>query len=79
MWKVNKKKQKTKNNEYTYTRTRFEKIYKYSGEVLYTREHKATASKLKQNFITIDKMKVYKGITNYNTLKEYNDVYNNKW
>ena len=50
-----------KNNEYTYTR--FENIYKYSGEVLYTREHKTVASKHKQNLIKIDELKVFKGIT----------------
>ena len=65
-----------KNNEYKYTR--FEKIYKYSGEVLYTREHKAVASKHKQNFVTIDELKVFKGITKVNILQVYNDLYSNK-
>ena len=62
-----------KNNEYAYTR--FEKIYKYSGEVLYTREHKAIALKQKQNFINIDELKVFKGITKYNILQVYHDLY----
>ena len=65
-----------KNREYAYTR--FEELCTYSGEVLSTREHKAITSKRKQNiFITIDELKVYKGTTKYDTLKVYNDLFNN--
>ena len=67
---------KNNNNEYAYTR--FVNIYEYSGEVLYTREHKAVASKHKQNFVTIDELKVFKGITKVNILQVYNDLYSNK-
>ena len=65
-----------KNNEYAYTG--YEKIYKYAGEVLSTREHNAMASKHKQNFINIDELKVFKGITKYNILKVHNDSCGNK-
>ena len=65
-----------KSNKYAYTR--FEELCTYSGEVLYTTEHKEITSKHKQNFITIDGLKVYKGTTEYNKLKVYNDLYNNK-
>ena len=63
-----------KNNKYVYTR--FEKLCTYSGEVLSTREHKAITSKYKKNFKNIDELKVFKGITNFNILKVYNDLYN---
>ena len=48
-----------RNREYAYTR--FEELRTYSGEVLFTGEHKATTSKRKKNiFINIDKLKVFK-------------------
>ena len=46
-------------NEYAYTR--FEELRTYSGEVLFTREHKASTSKDKPNtFININKLQVFK-------------------
>ena len=53
-----------RNNEYAYTR--FEELRTYSGEVLFTREHKATTTKNKRSiFIDINKLKVFKDfITN---------------
>ena len=45
--------------------------------MLSTREHKAITSKRKQNIITIDELKVCKGITKYDKLKVYNDLFNN--
>ena len=52
------------NHEYAYTR--FEELRAYSGEVLFTREHKATTSKDKPNtHIDVDKLQVFKSfITN---------------
>ena len=47
------------NHEYAYTR--FEELRIYSGEVLFTREHKATTSKDKPNtHIDIDTLQVFK-------------------
>ena len=49
--------------EYAYTR--FEELRTYSGEVLFTREHKATISKrTSNNFINIDKLQVFKDFIN---------------
>ena len=44
--------------------------------MLSTREHKAIASKHKQN-LNIDGLKVLEGFTEYNKLEVYNDLYNN--
>ena len=51
---------------YEYAYTRFEELRTYSGEVLFTGEHKATTSKDKSNIhIDIDKLQVFKDfITN---------------
>ena len=50
---------KSYSNGYAYTR--FEELRTYSGEVLFTIEHKATISKDKPNiFIDIDKLQVFK-------------------
>ena len=53
-----------KNQEYAYTR--LEELHTYSGEVVFTREHKATRTKVKTNtLINIDKLQVFKDfITN---------------
>ena len=53
-----------RNREYAYTR--FEELRTYSGEVLFTREHKAITSKDKPNiYIDIDKLQMFKDfITN---------------
>ena len=52
-----------RNREYAYTR--FEELRTYSGEVLFTRKHKATTSKRKKDiFINIDKLKVFKKFIN---------------
>ena len=54
-----------RNREYAYTR--FEELRTYSGEVLFTREHKATISKRKsnkKNFININKLQVFKDFIN---------------
>ena len=50
--------------EYAYTR--FEELCTYSGEVIFTREHKATISKRKsdKNFININKLQVFKDFIN---------------
>ena len=40
--------------------TRFEELRTNSGEVIFTREHKATTTKRKRNiFIKIDKLKMF--------------------
>ena len=39
--------------------TRFEELFTFSGEALYTREHKATLTKKKHMYVDIDEMKVY--------------------
>ena len=52
-----------RNREYGYTR--FEELSTYSGEVLFTREHKATTTKRKSNtFIKIEKLRVFKDFIN---------------
>ena len=46
--------------------------------MLCSREHKVITSDRKQNFLTIDELKVFKGTTTkYNKLKVYNYLYNN--
>ena len=53
------------NHEYAYTR--FEELRTYSGEVLFTREHKGTISKSKsnkKNFININKLQMFKDFIN---------------
>ena len=57
-----------RNREYGYTR--FEELCTCSGEVIYTREHKAITTKRKKNiFLDIDELNVFrKKITN---LEEY--------
>ena len=55
--------------EYAYTR--FEELCTYSGELLFTREHKATISKRKsnkKNFININKLQVFKDFINKNKM-----------
>ena len=52
-----------RNREYAYKQ--FEELRTYSGEVLFTREHKATITKCKTNmFIKIHKLKVFKDFIN---------------
>ena len=47
------------NGKYAYTR--FEELRTHSGELLFTREHKATTSKDKSNtYIDIDELKMFK-------------------
>ena len=55
-----------------YACTRFEELRKRYGEVLFTREYKATASKDSSNmYIVIDKLLMFKGfsIRDKNTIK----------
>ena len=48
-----------RNREYGYTR--FEELRTCSGEVIYTREHKATTTKLKKNILLdIDELLIQK-------------------
>ena len=50
------------NGNYAYTR--FEELRTYSGEVLFTRENKATVSKYKsETYIDIDQLKIFKVFT----------------
>ena len=66
-----------------YAYTRFEELRKCSGEVLFTREYKATASKDNSNvYIDIDKLQMFKdfSIKDKATIKTKNilDKINNK-
>ena len=55
------------NHEYGYAR--FEELHTFSGEVLFTREHKATTSKDKLNtHIDIDKLQVFKDFITINEI-----------
>ena len=66
------------NDKYAYTR--FEELRTHSGEVLFTREHKATTSKDKSNtYIDIDDLKMFKDFstsdkTRFKTKAEDKDI-----
>ena len=61
------------NDNYTYTK--FEELRTRSGELLYTREHKATLSKEKSStYIDIDELKIYSDENIFKTKKEYIDM-----
>ena len=54
-----------KKHECAYAYTRFEELRTYSGEVLFTREHKATTSKNQTNIvIDINELQVFKDFIN---------------
>ena len=70
-------------NNYAYTR--FEELHTRSAEVLFTREHKATISKIESNtYIDIDELQMFKDFTTKDKIttktknKDILDKINNK-